>query len=171
MSVAEDMHRRLVGLDRDGSYEAYQEAAAIRRQLGSIEAEEDAAFRRALPLALDPASKRLTPPDAVKDAMTKAEWFASMLLEERYEIVSYGLRATRRAGTRELYRYIENQDDGGSYGTEAAAFEADIDVAADLVDDGEDWVVPFDHSASSSRSSPSCEEESDASGCCASRGS
>ncbi len=81
------------------------------------------------------------PPAEVMDVATKAEWFASLDDATRADVYRFGLVATRAAMVFEIGHVEDEWENGaiGFYESRSADFQADVDLAANLVDDGEPW--------------------------------
>ncbi len=93
------------------------------------------------PAVLDATLTPFGPSAEIKSAYPcKADWFASLTIETRLEVTRFGAIVTRATMRRELYRVMDEDCDNVFYDYSACDFEWDIDLAANLVDDGEEWI-------------------------------
>ncbi len=121
--------------------DAQASVAALKKQIRKAKKAELRALLKARPSVLHPTSRTLGPPsDVMIDYPKKADWFASLPAETRFEVANYGLQATRAAMIYECDRVNDEEDDAGFYGLNTDCFQADILLAANLVDDGAVWV-------------------------------
>ncbi len=120
----------------------YDAVRVTRKEIRAAATREHEAFMSVRPPVLDQQSILISPPKDVMQTQTKTEWFASLSPETYCEVINFGLRATRRAMTYEKERVedLEGDDVGGFYEYMSDSFQFDIDLAANVTDDGEPWV-------------------------------
>ncbi len=138
--------RAKVDPDEQKIADASASVAALKKQIRKAKKEEFRAVLKARPAVLHPTSRVLGPPsDVMIDYPKKADWFASLPAETRFEVANYGLMVTRAAMIYECDRAndaVATTGDcgGGFYDMNTDLFEHDILLAANLVDDGAVWV-------------------------------
>ncbi len=115
-----------------------EEMASVRGLITTAKREAYETFMaRPRPPVLDPTSVRPQPSAEVMLKMTKTEWFATLSDKTKFELASFGLASTRAALQYECDRMI----DEGFYDSISDDFQCDIDLAANVADDGKDWIT------------------------------